>query len=325
MPVCGQAAHAVYAPTRYEREGRRDCSSRRPERAEQQTEQPPHSRRPPQVRADTIFATELCLKVSSNGWRGPSTTQVSLIRRRSTLRNRGKLLAQGSLDQHSAYARSNIWTLRGNGLGGGAFLGDIELVNCLDIVLDGGTEHRSGSWPRVTCPMSASNPGAKSPVTQSHLTARSCRCQENNSASQILGLTSSSFRLGYARKDDPWRSIRDGLPSARKGSLIMAWEWIVLVSITVIGPTVFHRFLPIRQEITVLGGAVFTVNYGPVARILRTTFKFAVVWAIALLLARLDNRLWLRLWVVGPPLLGGSVHFFGCKKHRVHCLTGRPV
>ena len=105
----------------------------------------------------------------------------------------------------------------------------------------------------------------------------------------------------------------------------MAWEWIVLVSITVIGPTVFHRFLPIRQEITVLGGAVFTVNYGPVARILRTTFKFAVVWAIALLLARLDNRLWLRLWVVGPPLLGGNVHFFGCKKHRVHCLTGRPV
>ena len=105
----------------------------------------------------------------------------------------------------------------------------------------------------------------------------------------------------------------------------MAWEWIVLVSITIIGPTVFHRFLPIRQELTVLGGGIFTVNFGPVARVLRTTFKFAAVWAIALLLARFDNRLWLRLWVVGLPFLGVSVHFLGCKKYRVHGITGRAL
>ena len=105
----------------------------------------------------------------------------------------------------------------------------------------------------------------------------------------------------------------------------MAWEWIVLAIVTVVGPSLFHRFLPTREEITIRGGAVFTIHFGPVMQILRTGFKFAVVWAIALLLARLENRLWLRLWIVGTAMLGFIGHFVVTRKHRVHWLTGMPL
>ena len=104
----------------------------------------------------------------------------------------------------------------------------------------------------------------------------------------------------------------------------MAWEWIVPIAITIIAPTVFHRFAPTRQETTVLGGAVFTLNYGPVTRVLRTTFKFAFAWAMALLLARLDNRLWLKIWVV-LLLVPLMVHLFFAQRYRVHWLTGKPL
>lgn len=84
----------------------------------------------------------------------------------------------------------------------------------------------------------------------------------------------------------------------------MAWEWIVLVALTIIGPAMFHRFIPVRQEVIVRGGAVFTVEYGPVAQIMRSAAKFGFVWLIALGLAQLESRLWLRLWIIGLPVIG---------------------
>ena len=83
----------------------------------------------------------------------------------------------------------------------------------------------------------------------------------------------------------------------------MAWEWIVLAVVTVVGPTLFHRFLPTRVEITIRGGAVFTIHFGPVLQILRTGFKFSVVWAIALLLAGgVAMWAWRGLESLEPPL-----------------------
>ena len=105
----------------------------------------------------------------------------------------------------------------------------------------------------------------------------------------------------------------------------MAWEWIVLLIVSVVGPTLFSRFAPTRQETTVRGGAVFTINYSPVTLVLRSAVKFGAYWGIALLLARLDNRLWLRLWAVGLPLLGTVAHFVLVKRNRIHWLTGKPL
>ncbi len=105
----------------------------------------------------------------------------------------------------------------------------------------------------------------------------------------------------------------------------MAWEWIVLLAMTLCGPLMFHRFVPTRQETTVRGGAVFTFEFGLGAQVARTTIKFALVWIVALALAQLENRLWLRIWVIAPALLGLSTHFFFVKRHRVHWLSGRPL
>ncbi len=105
----------------------------------------------------------------------------------------------------------------------------------------------------------------------------------------------------------------------------MAWEWIVLAAITIIGPVTFHRLLPTRQVVTVRGGGVFTLEYGAVAQIMRSAAKFGLVWLIALGLAQLDNRLWLRCWIIGLPLIGLIGHFVYVRRCGVHWLSGRPL
>ena len=105
----------------------------------------------------------------------------------------------------------------------------------------------------------------------------------------------------------------------------MAWEWIVLATLTIVGPVMFHRFMPVNLEITVRGGGVFTVRFGPVAQALRVILKFGLVWLIALGLARLESRLWLRLWIIGLPLIGSVGHFVYVRRYGVHWLNGRPL
>ncbi len=105
----------------------------------------------------------------------------------------------------------------------------------------------------------------------------------------------------------------------------MAWEFIVLTIVTIVGPTLFFQFVPKRMELTVRGGGVFVFEYNLLRQVLRAAIKFGAVWAFALLLARLENRLWLRLVVVGLPLIGAAVHFAYVKKFNIHWLTGRPL
>jgi len=105
----------------------------------------------------------------------------------------------------------------------------------------------------------------------------------------------------------------------------MAWEWIVLIVLTITGPAKFHRFIPVRQEVTVRGGAVFTVEFGPVAQIMRSAAKFGFVWLIAMALAQLESRLWLRLWIIGLPVIGVVGHFVYVRRCGVHWLSGRPL
>ena len=105
----------------------------------------------------------------------------------------------------------------------------------------------------------------------------------------------------------------------------MAWEWIVLGTLTVVGPTMFHRFIPVNLEITVGGGGVFTVRFGLVTQVLRIILKFGLVWLIALGLAQLESRLWLRLWVLVPPVVGFTFHGIYVRKSHVHWLSGRPL
>ncbi len=105
----------------------------------------------------------------------------------------------------------------------------------------------------------------------------------------------------------------------------MPWEWIVLAALTIIGPATFHRFLPTRQVVTVRGGGVFTLDYGPVAQIVRSVAKFGFVWLIALGLAQLESRLWMRLWIIGLPLIGVTGHFVYVRRCGVHWLSGRPL
>ncbi len=105
----------------------------------------------------------------------------------------------------------------------------------------------------------------------------------------------------------------------------MAWEWIVLAALTIIGPVMFHRFIPVRQEVTVRGGAVLTFEYGPVAQIVRSAAKFGFVWLIAMALAQLESRLWLRLWIIGLPVIGLVGHFVYVRRCGVHWLNGRSL
>ncbi len=105
----------------------------------------------------------------------------------------------------------------------------------------------------------------------------------------------------------------------------MAWEWTVLAAITVIGPGMFHRFVPVNLEITVRGGGVFAVRFGPVTQVLRVTLKFGLIWLVAFGLAQLESRLWLRLWVLMPPVVGFTFHVIYVRKSHVHWLSGRPL
>ena len=105
----------------------------------------------------------------------------------------------------------------------------------------------------------------------------------------------------------------------------MAWEWIFLAILTVLGPVLFHRFIPVRQEVTVRGGGVFTLEYSPVAQIVRSAAKFGFVWLIAMALAQLESRLWLRLWIIGMPVIGLVGHSVYVRRCRVNWLSGRPL
>jgi len=105
----------------------------------------------------------------------------------------------------------------------------------------------------------------------------------------------------------------------------MAWEWIVLAAITIIGPVIFRGFLPVRQIVTVRGGGVFDFTYSTVAQIMRSAAKFGFVWLIALGLAQLDSRLWLRLFVVGLPAICIAAHSYFVMRCGVHWLSGRPL
>ncbi len=105
----------------------------------------------------------------------------------------------------------------------------------------------------------------------------------------------------------------------------MAWEWIVLGTLTVIGPVIFRGFLPARQVFTVRGGGVFDFTYTTTTQIIRCIAKFGLVWLIALGLAQLDSWLWLRLWIIGLPLIGLIGHFVYVRRCGVHWLSGRPL
>ncbi len=105
----------------------------------------------------------------------------------------------------------------------------------------------------------------------------------------------------------------------------MAWEWIVLAALTIVGPVMFHRFMPVNLEITVRGGGVFAVRFGPVAQVLRVILKFGLIWLMAFGLAQLESRLWLRLWVLVPAVVGFTFHGIYVRKSHVHWLSGRAL
>lgn len=103
------------------------------------------------------------------------------------------------------------------------------------------------------------------------------------------------------------------------------WEFLFLAGATVLGPLLFRNFLVARQVVTVRGGAVFTVDYSTAAQFARSALKFAIVWILAFAVSRLENRLWLTLVVVLPPVIGLAAHFPLCRRARVHCWTGKPL
>jgi len=105
----------------------------------------------------------------------------------------------------------------------------------------------------------------------------------------------------------------------------VSWEWIVLAVYTVLGPVLFHRFLPTRKVVTVRGGAVFDVSFGPIGQVLRSVSKFAFVWLIAFLLVAAEHRAWFRVWVFFPVVVGMTGHFVFTRKYRVHWLWGSPL
>ena len=80
-----------------------------------------------------------------------------------------------------------------------------------------------------------------------------------------------------------------------------------------------------QQQVTVRGGAVFTIRYSIAAQIMRTAAKFGFVWLIAVGLAQLESRLWLRLWIIGGPLIGLIGHFVYVRSFQVHWLSCHPL
>jgi len=105
----------------------------------------------------------------------------------------------------------------------------------------------------------------------------------------------------------------------------MAWEWIVLAAITIIGPVIFRGFLPVRQVFTVRGGGVFDFTYTTTTQIIRCGVKFGFIWLIALALSQLESRLWLRLFVVVLPAGCMTAHSYFVMRCGVHWLTGRSL
>ena len=104
----------------------------------------------------------------------------------------------------------------------------------------------------------------------------------------------------------------------------MAWEWIVLSVITLVGPVVFYAWMPARMEVTFTNDLTYVIQFSLPLRILRTALKFGFMWGVALALAQLERRLWLQVWVIAPALIGLTVHFTFVRKRRVHWRTGLP-
>jgi hypothetical protein len=105
----------------------------------------------------------------------------------------------------------------------------------------------------------------------------------------------------------------------------MAWEWMVLIVATVLGPALFHAWTPTQVETTFANGLTYTARFSPLLRIVRTMLKMAFMWGVALGLAQLERRLWLQLWVIAPAALGLAVHFSFVKSRGVHWRTGASV
>ena len=105
----------------------------------------------------------------------------------------------------------------------------------------------------------------------------------------------------------------------------MGWEWVVLGVFTVAGPLLFQGFFPVQAQVTVRGGAVFFLRYGRATQLLRCALKFVMFWGVALMLATLESRMWLRLWISVPVALAMTYHFIMVRRHRVHWLTGRGL
>lgn len=105
----------------------------------------------------------------------------------------------------------------------------------------------------------------------------------------------------------------------------MAWEWILLACITLLGPVIFHRWMPMRIETTFPCGVTHISERGRISRFAHSLGKFAIVWIVALLLAQFERRLWLQLWVVLPAALGLTVHFIFVRIRGVHWRTGASL
>lgn len=103
----------------------------------------------------------------------------------------------------------------------------------------------------------------------------------------------------------------------------MGWEWGLMIAFTFLGPLIFRGCMLVRQEVTLRGGATVVVNYGPLVQVLRTAGKFAVYWFVALALTGLGDRLWLRLWVLCPPIILLPLHFALARKHGIDAWTGK--
>jgi len=105
----------------------------------------------------------------------------------------------------------------------------------------------------------------------------------------------------------------------------MAWEWILLAFITLLGPVIFHHWMPMRIETTFPSGVTYVSERGPISRIVHSMAKFAIIWIIALMLAQLERRLWLQLWVVLPAAMGLTFHFIFVRIRGVHWRTGAAL
>ncbi len=104
----------------------------------------------------------------------------------------------------------------------------------------------------------------------------------------------------------------------------MAWEWIVLGFVTILGPLIFHAWMPAQVDTTFANGLTYTARYSPAMRIARSVLKIAFMWGVALGLAQMERRLWLQLWVVLPGVIGLTAHFTFVHRRGVHWRTGAP-